>query len=95
MMFTNTVKVTSKWGVMSKRCLSVNNKRNKAFSWLGPVFFAGLSLTAAGLGTWQVQRYYWKVDLLDKINQRSHEEALMLRNKGDFLELARQAKQDR
>ncbi|RYH28823.1 hypothetical protein EON65_10720 [archaeon] len=99
MISIKAMNLTREMSTMSRRCLSIekiaSTKRSKPFSWLGPVFFAGLSLTAAGLGAWQVQRYYWKVDLLDKISKRSHEEALMLRNKEEFQKLIRQSQEDR
>ncbi|TDH64930.1 hypothetical protein CCR75_005912 [Bremia lactucae] len=36
----------------------------------GIAFFGAVAVTAAYLGTWQIERYYWKVDL---INQRTKE----------------------
>jgi cytochrome oxidase assembly protein ShyY1 len=32
----------------------------------GVVLFGSLSAATAGLGIWQLQRYYWKVDLIQK-----------------------------
>jgi cytochrome oxidase assembly protein ShyY1 len=30
----------------------------------GVVLFGSLSAATAGLGLWQLQRYYWKIDLI-------------------------------
>jgi hypothetical protein len=32
----------------------------------GVILFGSLSAATAGLGVWQLQRYYWKVDLIKK-----------------------------
>eukprot|EP00981_Chlorochromonas_danica_P007124 scaffold1560_cov177-Ochromonas_danica.AAC.9 len=43
---------------------------------LGPIVFTAISLTAAGLGVWQSQRYFWKVDLLKNLADRTKEDPI-------------------
>ena len=33
----------------------------------GLFIFGSMGVTTAGLGIWQLKRYYWKTDLLDKM----------------------------
>lgn len=34
--------------------------------------FSGLSAATAGLGIWQMQRYYWKIDLIKRNEELFH-----------------------
>jgi cytochrome oxidase assembly protein ShyY1 len=38
----------------------------------GVVLFGGLTAATAGLGFWQLQRYYWKVDLIKTNEELFH-----------------------
>jgi len=59
-------------GSKGKMCASQNRKR------LGSLFFLSVSACTAGLGTWQVKRYYWKVDLVETRRKRLVESAVPL-----------------
>jgi len=42
---------------------------------LGIAVFSAISLTAAGLGVWQTQRYQWKVDLIENAKKKDKEDS--------------------
>ena len=47
-------------------------KRHTAFA----AIMAGLVLVFIGLGTWQVQRLFWKLDLIERVDARVHAQAV-------------------
>lgn len=47
-------------------------KRHTAFA----AIMAGLVLVFIGLGTWQVQRLFWKLDLIERVDARVHAPAV-------------------
>jgi surfeit locus 1 family protein len=53
---------------------------SKRFPWLALFLGAILFLVLIGLGTWQVQRLYWKEALLSTISERTRAEPLSLKD---------------
>lgn len=45
---------------------------------VGIVIFAGISVGAGCLGVWQMQRYQWKINLIEEMNSRIHLEPVQL-----------------
>jgi surfeit locus 1 family protein len=60
---------------------------------LGMTFFTSICLLATGLGAWQLQRYQWKVGLLDEAEKALHAAAVDLphMHQHDLAEFATQA----
>jgi surfeit locus 1 family protein len=58
----------------------------KGPDWLGMTVFGSICAAAFGLGTWQIQRYGWKVDLMEKMkgNTKAEPTAIPLEYPADL-----------
>jgi cytochrome oxidase assembly protein ShyY1 len=91
-MQTLTRKFPIQWTIPNRKCFySIKNHLQttttaKKSSWLGPMVFSCISITAGCLSIWQMQRYYWKVNLIETLKKRVHESAISI-NSSEFVRL--------
>ncbi|CAH0477425.1 unnamed protein product [Peronospora belbahrii] len=52
--------------VLQKKTGNISKNESKFSRYAGMAFFGTLTATTAYLGMWQTERYYWKVDLINK-----------------------------
>lgn len=57
--------------------------------WLGVGFFGSMAATTFGLGSWQVSRYFWKVDLVEERRRMLVREAVPLAQATEHFERVR------
>ncbi|XP_025990232.1 surfeit locus protein 1 isoform X2 [Solenopsis invicta] len=62
---------------MSSRRTDIENQRRK-LGYLDIAYWQGIPITTFILGTWQVKRLRWKLDLIEKLKQRTSAEPIEL-----------------
>jgi len=62
--------------LLSSTTETVKTTVGKKKNWVGIVFFSSLCVGTSCLGVWQLQRYDWKVNLIETLKKRSQEPAI-------------------
>lgn len=68
--FRRTFRKANTYNLYQRFSTSSEQQQKNGPDFFGIAFFGSLCLLTAGLGTWQSQRYFWKVDLIEQIKKR-------------------------